>query len=340
VSAEAVGRPPAARAGLTGARAGGSRAARLGRLALSAPAVQVGGQAVIEGVMMRGLRSWAVAVRRPDGDVALIDHPIVPWQVRKSFLRLPIVRGVVALAESLVIGMRALAISAAQAAGPPEDGSEEPQSLSKTQLGLTIALSLVFSIGLFFVLPVFLTSLLDLESGIAFWTVEGFIRVGIFLGYIVAISFVPDLRRVFQYHGAEHMAIHAYEAGEPVEAESAARFSQLHVRCGTAFLLIVMVISIFVFAAVGTPGIGWLILSRIVGVPVVAGLSYEVIRWAGRHKDDPRVLTVMRPGLWLQHLTTRQPDLDQLDVACQALRRVLELETERPVWADRVEVMA
>ena len=311
------------------------RAARLGRVALSAPGVQVGGQAVIEGVMMRGVRSWAVAVRRPEGDVALVDHPITPWQVR-TYLRWPLVRGVVALAESLVIGMKALAISASQAAG----GDEEGEGLSKKQVTLTIVMSLVFSVGLFFVLPVFLTSLLGLDSGLAFWAVEGVIRVAIFLGYIIAISFVPDLRRVFEYHGAEHMAIHAYEAGEPVEAESAARFPQLHVRCGTAFLLIVMVISIFVFAAVGTPGIGWLILSRIVGVPVVAGLSYEVIRWAGRHKDDPRVLAVMTPGLWLQHLTTRQPDLEQLDVACQALRRVLELETDRPAWADRVEVMA
>jgi uncharacterized protein YqhQ len=287
-------------------------------------------------VMMRGVRSWAVAVRRPDGEVALVDQPITPWQVRRRFLRWPIVRGVVALAESLVIGMKALAISASQAAG----GEEEGESLTKKQVGVTIAMSLIFSIGLFFVLPVFLTSLFGLKSGLAFWAVEGVIRVGIFLGYIIAISFVPDLRRVFQYHGAEHMTIHAYEAGEPLEAESASRFSQLHVRCGTAFLLIVMVISIFVFAAVGTPGIGWLILSRIVGVPVVAGLSYEVIRWAGRHKDDPRVLAIMKPGLWLQHLTTRQPDLEQLDVACRALRRVLELESERPVWADRVEVMA
>jgi len=312
------------------------RAARLGRLALTAPGVQVGGQAVIEGVMMRGVRSWAVAVRRPEGDVAVVDHAITPWQVRRRYLRWPLVRGVVALAESLVIGMKALAISASQAAG----GEEEGEGLSKGQVSMTIVMSLIFSIGLFFVLPVFLTSLLGLDSGLAFWAVEGVIRVAIFLGYITAISLVPDLRRVFQYHGAEHMAIHAYEAGEPLEAESAARFPQLHVRCGTAFLLIVMVISIFVFAAVGTPGIGWLILSRIVGVPVVAGLSYEVIRWAGRHKDDPRVLTLMKPGLWLQHLTTRQPDLEQLDVACRALRRVLELETERPVWADRVEVMA
>jgi uncharacterized protein YqhQ len=171
--------------------------------------------------------------------------------------------------------------------------------------------------------------------------VEGLVRVAIFLLYIGAISLIPDLRRVFQYHGAEHMAIHAHEAGGPIEPEFASRFSQLHVRCGTAFLLIVMVISIFVFAAVGTPALHWLILSRIAGVPVVAGLSYEIIRWAGRHKDERYVQVIMRPGLWLQHLTTRTPDLDQLDVACRALRRVLELESEQtPAWVAKVEVMA
>jgi uncharacterized protein YqhQ len=167
------------------------------------------------------------------------------------------------------------------------------------------------------------------------------IRVGVFLLYIGGISLLPDLRRVFQYHGAEHMAIHTHEAGEPLEAESASRFSQLHVRCGTAFLLIVMVISIFVFAAVGTPALQWLILSRIVGVPIVAGISYEVIRWAGRHKDERYVQVIMTPGLWLQHLTTRTPDLDQLDVACKALKRVLELESAAPPpWVAKVEVMA
>ena len=169
---------------------------------------------------------------------------------------------------------------------------------------------------------------------------EGVIRVAIFLAYIVGISFIPDLRRVFQYHGAEHMTIHAHERGEPLTAQSASRFSLLHVRCGTAFLLIVMVISIFVFAAVGTPALPWLILSRIIGVPIVAGLSYEVIRWAGRHQDKRYVQVIMTPGLWLQRLTTRKPDLDQLDVACQALRRVLELERTPPAWADKVEVMA
>jgi uncharacterized protein YqhQ len=304
--------------------------------ALAAPAGQVGGQAVIEGVMMRGVGHWSVAVRRPAGDVALVDEPITPWAGRRPWLRAPLVRGVIALGESLYIGMKALAISARQAAGEDEEG----EGLTSAHIAATLAFSLVVAVGLFFVLPVFLTSRLDLDSGVAFWAVEGVIRVGIFLAYIVGISFIPDLKRVFQYHGAEHMTIHAHEAGEPLTPESASRFSQLHVRCGTAFLLIVMVISILVFAAVGTPALHWLILSRIVGVPIVAGISYEVIRWAGRHKDERYVQIIMRPGLWLQHLTTRRPDLDQLDVACRALRRVLVLEERPPAWASRVEVMA
>ena len=305
--------------------------------ALLAPAGQIGGQAVIEGVMMRSPGEWSVAVRTPEGEVSTSDHEITPWAGRHRWMRLPLVRGVVALAESLVIGMKALAISAQKAAGEDEEGEE---GLSRTSVGLTLAFSLIVAVGLFFVLPVFLTTLLNLDSGAAFWAIEGVIRVGIFLAYIGGISLIPDLRRVFQYHGAEHMTIHAYEAGEPLEAESASRFSQLHVRCGTAFLLIVMVISIFVFAAVGTPGLGWLILSRVVGVPVVAGISYEVIRWAGRHKDERYVQVIMRPGLWLQRLTTRTPDLTQLEVACRALRRVLAMGERQPEWVAEVEVMA
>ena len=287
--------------------------------------------------MMRGVRHWAVAVRTPDEDITVVEHPIVPWAARHRLLRLPLVRGVVALAESLVIGMKALAIAASKAAGEDEDGDE---ALSRSAIGLTLAFSLAVAIALFFILPLFLTSLLDIESGFAFWAVEGVIRVAIFLAYLWLISLMPDLRRVFQYHAAEHMAIHAYEAGEPVEAESAARFPQLHVRCGTAFLLIVMVISIFVFAAVGKPAFVWLVVSRIVGIPVVAGISYEVIRWAGRNAGKGYVKLVMTPGLWLQHLTTRRPEIEHLEVACVALNRVLDLEESPPAWAAEVEVMA
>lgn len=288
--------------------------------------------------MMRSVGHWAVAVRRPDGTISVTAQQITPWAGPRPLLRLPLIRGVIALGESLVIGMKALAISANESMS--EGGESEPQQLRKGEIGLTIAFSLVIAVGLFFVLPIFLTTLLDIESGFAFWAVEGVIRTAIFLAYIVGMAFIPDLKRVFQFHAAEHMAIHAYEAGAPIEADSAARFSRLHVRCGTAFLLIVMVISIFVFAAVGKPALIWLIVSRIVGVPVVAGLSYEVIRWAGKNKDRRAVQRIMAPGLWLQALTTRPCQKEHLEVACASLTRVLELEANGPKWSDKVEVMA
>lgn len=309
------------------------------RVALGAPAAQVGGQAVIEGVMMRGVRHWAVAVRQPDNEIVVVDEEIAPWAAGKAWLRLPIIRGVVALGESLVIGMKALAISANKAAGEDEEGGD---ALSRSAIGLTLVFSLAVAVGLFFILPIFLTkSVLDIKGGgFNFWAVEGVVRLVIFLLYLWLISFMPDLRRVFQYHAAEHMAIHAHEAGDPIEAEYAKKYPQLHVRCGTAFLLIVMVISIFVFAAVRTDAWHWLILSRIIGIPIIAGLSYEVIRWAGRNKDKGYVQTIMKPGLWLQHLTTRKPEIEHLEVACVALRHVLALEANPPEWAADVEVMA
>lgn len=309
------------------------------RIAVGAPANQVGGQAVIEGVMMRGVRFWAVAVRQPDNDIVVIDEQIAPWAAGRRWLRLPIIRGVIALGESMVIGMKALAISANEAAGEGEDGED---ALSKSAIGLTLVFSLAVAVLLFFILPIFLTkSVLGIEGGgFTFWAIEGVVRLVIFLLYLWLISFMPDLRRVFQYHAAEHMAIHAHEAGDPIEAEYAQKYPQLHVRCGTAFLLIVMVVSIFVFAAVRTDAWIWLIGSRIVGIPLIAGLSYEVIRWAGRNKDKGYVQTVMKPGLWLQHLTTRKPEIEHLEVACVALNRVLELEANPPEWAADVEVMA
>lgn len=309
------------------------------RAAVAAPAGQVGGQAVIEGVMMRGVRHWAVAVRQPDGEIVVVDEQVAPWAAGRAWLRLPIVRGVVALGESLSIGMKALSISAAKAAGEDENGED---NLSKSAMGLTLVFSLALAVGLFFILPIFLTkSLLGIDGGgFNFWAIEGGVRLVIFLLYIWLISFMPDLRRVFQYHAAEHMAIHAYEAGDPVQAEYAKRYPQLHVRCGTAFLLIVMVISIFVFAAVRTDAWHWLIVSRIVGIPIIAGLSYEVIRWAGRNREKAYVQRIMTPGLWLQHLTTRTPEVEHLEVACVALNRVLVLEADPPDWAAEVEVMA
>jgi uncharacterized protein YqhQ len=284
----------------------------------------VGGQAILEGVMMRGVSTWAAAVRTPEGEIEVSSEPVVSWAKRHRLLRLPVVRGVVALAESLKIGFRALAFSAnAQIA---EDEDTEP--IGGLTWGLTVAFSLILAIGLFFVVPVGLTSLIkdQLGSAVLFWLVEGVLRTAIFIGYIAAISRLPDLRRVFEYHGAEHKTISCFEAGDELTPQRAARYSRLHPRCGTSFLLIVMVLAIFVFAPLGLPAWYWLMVSRIVGIPLIAGLSYEVIKWAGRNRRKAWVRTLMWPGLMLQNLTTREPDHEQLAVAIAALDEVLAVE--------------
>ncbi len=298
----------------------------------------LGGQAVLEGVMMRGISTWAVAVRKPEGQVEVTSEPIVSWAKRSRIFRVPIIRGVVALAESLKIGFRALAISAnAQLA---DDEEEEP--IGGLTWGLTIALSLVLAIGLFFVVPVGLTSLIkdQLGSAVLFWLVEGCLRTAIFIGYIAAISRLPDLRRVFEYHGAEHKTISCFEAGDELVPERAARYSRLHPRCGTSFLLIVMVLAIFVFAPIGLPAWYWLLASRILGIPLIAGLSYEVIKWAGRNRNKRWVRALMWPGLMLQNLTTREPDHDQLEVAIAALNAVLAVEKPGDAREAPIEIVA
>jgi uncharacterized protein YqhQ len=284
----------------------------------------VGGQAVLEGVMMRGISTWSVACRTPEGEIQVTSEPIVSWAKRHRLLRLPVVRGVVALGESLKIGFRALAISAnAQLA----DGEEE-EEIGGFTWGLTIVLSLVLAIGLFFVVPVGATSLIkdQLGSPLLFWLVEGVLRTAIFIGYLAAISRIPDLRRVFEYHGAEHKTISCFEAGDELVPARAEEYSRLHPRCGTSFLLIVMVLAIFVFAPIGLPAWYWLVLSRILGIPLIAGLSYELIKWAGKHRNKRWVRAVMWPGLMLQNLTTREPDSDELEVAIRALKAVLAVE--------------
>jgi uncharacterized protein YqhQ len=299
----------------------------------------IGGQAVLEGVMMRGVSTWSVAVRRPEGDIALTSEPLVSWAKRHRVLRLPVIRGVVALAESLKIGFRALAISANAQLAEEED--QEP--IGGLTWGFTIALSLVLAIGLFFVIPVGATSLIkdQLGSALLFWLVEGILRTAIFIGYIVLISRLPDLRRVFEYHGAEHKTISCFEAGDQLTPERAARYSRLHPRCGTSFLLIVMVLAIFVFAPIGLPEWYWLLLSRILGIPLIAGLSYEVIKWAGRNRHKAWVRAVMWPGLMLQNLTTREPDYDQLEVAIRALEAVLAVEKPEEARKEaEIEIVA
>jgi uncharacterized protein YqhQ len=298
----------------------------------------VGGQAVLEGVMMRGVSVWAVAVRKPEGEIEVTSEPIVSWAKRHRILRWPVIRGVVALGESLKIGFKALAISANAQLDP-----EEEEEIGGWMWGLTIALSLALAVGLFFVIPVGATSLIkdELGSAFLFWLVEGVLRTAIFIGYILLISRLRDLRRVFEYHGAEHKTISCYEAEDRLIPSRAKLYSRLHPRCGTSFLLIVMVLAIFVFAPIGLPAWYWLLASRILGIPLIAGLSYEVIKWAGKNRRKRWVRAVMWPGLMLQNLTTREPDESQLEVAIAALDAVLAVETpEQAAREQPIEIVA
>src|SRR5438093_2604224 len=303
---------------------------------MSAP---IGGQAVLEGVMMRGASNWAVAVRKPDGQIAEVCRPIESVMKRHWFFRLPVIRGVIALGESLAIGFRALSISANYAEA--EDNVEAEAELSSGALIFAFLIAIGFASSLFKVGPALLADLLPISSGGWFVIVEGVIRVTIFVLYLSLISLLPDLKRVFQYHAAEHKAINAFEAGEELEPERVQRFSLIHPRCGTAFLLWVMVIAIFVFAFFGRPAWYWLIATRILLLPVIAGIAYELIRFAGKHSGNRILLTLLAPGLWLQRLTTRQPSLDQVEVSIRGLREGLDLEGRLPARdAQRVEVMA
>src|ERR671914_558039 len=304
---------------------------------MSAP---IGGQAVLEGVMMRGPGHWALAVRKPDGEIAEVQRPIKSLMARHWVWRLPVIRGVIALGESLAIGFRALAISANYAAQEESEDGEVSTELTRGQLLFAFGIAIGFALLLFKVTPALLTSWLPIDDTGAFVVVEGLIKVAIFVLYLVLISFLPDLRRVFQYHAAEHKVINAYEAGEELTPERVQRFSLIHPRCGTAFLLWVMVIAIFVFAFFGRPAWYWLILSRIALLPVIAGIAYELIRFAGKHTGNRILMTLLAPGLWLQRLTTREPSLDQLEVSIRALREVLRLEQQEGREARRVEVMA
>ncbi|MFL5982095.1 MAG: DUF1385 domain-containing protein [Gaiellaceae bacterium] len=300
----------------------------------------LGGQAVLEGVMMRSPSHWAVAVRKPDGDIAQVNQPIKSPMARHRIWRLPVIRGVVALGESLTIGFRALAISANYAAQQDgEDGEDVATELTRGQLIFAFAIAIGFAVLLFKVSPALITDWIGIDAG-WFVVVEGAIRVTIFVLYLFLISLFPDLRRVFQYHAAEHKAINAYEAGEELEPETVQRHSLIHPRCGTAFLLWVMVIAIFVFAFFGRPHWYWLIATRILLLPLIAGLAYELIRFAGKHQRNRILMTLLAPGLWLQRLTTRQPSLDQIEVSIRALKEVLALESRADGDARKVEIMA
>jgi len=304
---------------------------------MSAP---IGGQAVLEGVMMRGPSAWSVAVRKPDGDIAEVNRPITSMLLRHRWMRLPIIRGVIALGESLSIGFRALAISANYAAQEEGEDGEVETELTRGQLLFAFGIAIGFALLLFKVSPALITNWLPVESTGSFVIIAGLVRVTIFIAYLLLISMLPDLKRVFQYHAAEHKAINAYEAGEELTPENVQRHSLLHVRCGTAFLLYVMVVAIFVFAFFGRPSWYWLIATRILLLPVIAGIAYEIIRFAGRHSRNPALHALLAPGLWLQRLTTREPSLDQIEVSIRALREVLRLEGRVTPEERKVEVMA
>src|SRR6266849_3186148 len=289
--------------------------------------------------MMRGPSNWAVAVRKPDGQIAQVARSIASPMAKRRIYRLPVVRGVIALGESLAIGFRALAISAQYATQEQGEDGEVKTELTRGQLIFAFAISIGFAVMLFKVGPALITSRIGLKSTGAFVIVEGLIRVTIFILYLSLISLLPDLRRVFQYHAAEHKAINAYEAGEELTPERVQRFSLIHPRCGTAFLLWVMVIAIFVFAFFGRPAWYWLIAERIVLLPLISRLDYELISFAGKHQDNRILMSLLAPGMWLQRLTTREPSLDQIEVSIRALKEVLSLESTDPN-ARKVEVMA
>lgn len=281
----------------------------------------VGGQAVIEGVMMRGKTHVAVAVRQPDGEISVDVRPVNSISDRYPILKKPFLRGVVSLVESLVMGMKALAYSA-QVSG------DEDEKLDSKEMALTIAVSAGLAILLFIVIPTwsmrFLTGIT--QDHMALNLAEGVLRMAIFLAYIAAISSMKDIQRVFQYHGAEHKTIYTYEAGLPLKVENVRPFSTLHPRCGTNFLMIVMLISMFIFTFLGWPSLLERIASRIILMPVIAGVSYELIRYAGAHTDNPLVRIAITPGLLLQKLTTRQPDDSQIEVAIASLKAVVPPE--------------
>jgi uncharacterized protein YqhQ len=281
----------------------------------------IGGQAVIEGVMMRGRKRVAVAVRAPDGTVIVQNQPLAVWSDRWPLFRLPLLRGLAALVESLTLGLRSLIYSANMA-------GEEAEKLDSTEMGLTIAVSLAAGTLLFIVAPAVLARYLRafVPNDILLNVIEFAIRISFFIGYILAISRMQEIGRLFEYHGAEHKAVHAYEAGLPLTVENVQPQSTLHPRCGTSFLLIVFSVSMFFFAFLGWSNLLLRILSRIALMPLIAGVSYEIIRIAGRNKSA-LVRAVVYPGMLLQKLTTREPDAAQMAVAIAALQGVLEKET-------------
>ena len=278
-----------------------------------------GGQAVIDGVMMRGRNNMATAVRRPNGELT-VDIRALPTIYTGRMRTAPLIRGIIVLIEALVLGIKTLLYSANISL------EEEGEKVGGWFVGVTLAVAFVFAIAVFFVAPLFLTRLFNINSALVFHLIEGLIRLAIFIAYLKLIALMPDIKRVFAYHGAEHRVVNAYEAGVPLEVEAMRGYSTAHVRCGTSFLFVVLMIAIVVFALIGLPSLWVMVLSRIVLIPVIAALGYEVIYFGSRHIKSGLVRAILTPGLWLQALVTREPDDGQLEVAILALGKVVEAD--------------
>jgi uncharacterized protein YqhQ len=284
---------------------------------------QVGGQAVIEGVMMRGKNFWSLAVRRPDKTISTRLFKNSSLVLNNKFLHLPFIRGVVVLVESMAVGFRALSYSVNEA-------TEEEIHFSRKEMAIAIIIAVVFAVGVFFVLPTLIGRSFSayFPNTVVYNLLEGLIRIALFLGYILVISQLKDIKRIFQYHGAEHKTIQAYENDEDVIVGNVKKYTTLHVRCGTSFLLIVMIVAIFVFALLGRPPLILRILYRVLLIPVIAGISYEFIKIAGKFSKYRIVNILFYPGLLLQKITTREPDESQIEVAISSFKRVIEAEEE------------
>ncbi len=289
---------------------------------IGSTSVLYGGQAVIEGVMMRGRDAWAVAVRRPDHGIYVEQHPLRPLAVRQPLFRLPLLRGIGVLADSLVLGVRALSIAGNQSVA-------EEERLTERQMGWTLATGAIFFSALFIALPAFGTGWLSnlVPNELLFNLINGLVRIAMFLGYIALISRLPEIRRTFEYHGAEHMSIHCHEAGRPLTQKNVGEYPTEHVRCGTNFLLLLFILMLVLFTAgygiFGRPPLLARILIDVAAVPLIAGISYEFLRLGAGREHSRWVRPIMLPGLWLQKLTTKQPDEDQIEVAIRALQHVL-----------------
>ncbi len=267
---------------------------------------------------MRAPSAWSVAVRRPDGQIVARREQLARLTERRPLARVPLIRGILVLGESLSLGYKALSWSAQQSL------KEEEEELTNTQIGWTMAIAFIFFAGVFMLLPALAAGAVSRDSGLVFNLVEGAVRLTMFVGYIWLIGRSKDIARVFEYHGAEHMSIHAYEAGKPLDIASVSAYPPEHPRCGTSFLLVVVLGSIILFTFFGVPGWGFLVASRILGIPIVAGLSYEVLRWSGTRPNSVLARVLARPGIWLQKLTTSQPDDTQIEVAIASLLVALD----------------